>query len=50
MGGQAEFLRAPWADFNALRLPEDAEEKVRLMRRRKLKAAITAGACNAVTW
>src|SRR5579875_1221859 len=26
-GGQAEFLRVPWADFNALRLPEDAEEK-----------------------
>jgi len=25
-GGQAEFLRVPWADFNALRLPEDAEE------------------------
>jgi glutathione-independent formaldehyde dehydrogenase len=26
-GGQAEMLRVPWADFNALRLPEDAEEK-----------------------
>jgi threonine dehydrogenase-like Zn-dependent dehydrogenase len=26
-GGQAEFLRVPWADFNALRLPDDAEEK-----------------------
>jgi glutathione-independent formaldehyde dehydrogenase len=26
-GGQAELLRVPWADFNALRLPEDAEEK-----------------------
>ena len=26
-GGQAEYLRVPWADFNALRLPEDAEEK-----------------------
>jgi threonine dehydrogenase-like Zn-dependent dehydrogenase len=26
-GGQAEFLRVPWADFNALRLPEDAEDK-----------------------
>lgn len=25
-GGQAEYLRVPWADFNALRLPEDAEE------------------------
>jgi threonine dehydrogenase-like Zn-dependent dehydrogenase len=26
-GGQAEYLRVPWADFNALRLPGDAEEK-----------------------
>jgi glutathione-independent formaldehyde dehydrogenase len=26
-GGQAEYLRVPWADFNALRLPDDAEEK-----------------------
>jgi glutathione-independent formaldehyde dehydrogenase len=26
-GGQAELLRVPWADFNCLRLPEDAEEK-----------------------
>ena len=26
-GGQAEYLRVPWADHNALRLPEDAEEK-----------------------
>jgi threonine dehydrogenase-like Zn-dependent dehydrogenase len=26
-GGQAELLRVPWADFNALRLPEDAREK-----------------------
>jgi glutathione-independent formaldehyde dehydrogenase len=26
-GGQAEYLRVPWADFNALRLPEDAEEQ-----------------------
>jgi glutathione-independent formaldehyde dehydrogenase len=26
-GGQAEYLRVPWADFNALRLPEDAEDK-----------------------
>ena len=26
-GGQAEYLRVPWADFNALRLPADAEEK-----------------------
>jgi glutathione-independent formaldehyde dehydrogenase len=26
-GGQAEMLRVPWADFNPLRLPEDAEEK-----------------------
>ncbi|GHG62536.1 glutathione-independent formaldehyde dehydrogenase [Comamonas sp. JC664] len=26
-GGQAEYLRVPWADFNCLRLPEDAEEK-----------------------
>ena len=26
-GGQAEFLRVPYADFNCLRLPRDAEEK-----------------------
>jgi glutathione-independent formaldehyde dehydrogenase len=26
-GGQAEFLRVPYADFNCLILPEDAEEK-----------------------
>ncbi len=26
-GGQAEFLRVPYGDFNCLRLPEDAEEK-----------------------
>lgn len=26
-GGQAEYLRVPWADFNALRLPDDGEEK-----------------------
>ncbi len=26
-GGQAELLRVPWADFNCLRLPEDAHEK-----------------------
>jgi glutathione-independent formaldehyde dehydrogenase len=26
-GGQAEYLRVPWGDFNCLRLPEDAEEK-----------------------
>ncbi len=26
-GGQAEFLRVPWADFNALRLPEGAEHE-----------------------
>jgi glutathione-independent formaldehyde dehydrogenase len=26
-GGQAEYLRVPWADFNCLRLPEDAREK-----------------------
>ncbi|MGH4025255.1 MAG: glutathione-independent formaldehyde dehydrogenase [Pseudonocardiaceae bacterium] len=26
-GGQAELLRVPFADFNCLRLPEDAEEK-----------------------
>ena len=25
-GGQAELLRVPWADFNCLRLPEDARE------------------------
>src|SRR5262252_6732615 len=26
-GGQAEFLRVPFADFNCLRLPDDAKEK-----------------------
>jgi len=26
-GGQAEYLRVPWADFNCLRLPEDATDK-----------------------
>ncbi|SDJ47702.1 Threonine dehydrogenase [Frankineae bacterium MT45] len=26
-GGQAELLRVPFADFNALQLPEDSEEK-----------------------
>ena len=26
-GGQAEMLRVPFADFNCLKLPEDAEEK-----------------------
>ena len=26
-GGQAEFLRVPYADFNCLRLPRDAEQK-----------------------
>ncbi|MGZ4296312.1 MAG: glutathione-independent formaldehyde dehydrogenase [Solirubrobacteraceae bacterium] len=26
-GGQAEYLRVPWGDFNCLRLPEDAHEK-----------------------
>jgi glutathione-independent formaldehyde dehydrogenase len=26
-GGQAEYLRVPWADFNCLVLPEDAREK-----------------------
>ena len=26
-GGQAEFLRVPWGDFNCLRLGEDAEER-----------------------
>jgi glutathione-independent formaldehyde dehydrogenase len=26
-GGQAELLRIPWADFNCLRLPEDARAK-----------------------
>lgn len=26
-GGQAEFLRVPYADFNCLQLPEDAEKK-----------------------
>src|ERR1700748_813452 len=26
-GGQAELLRVPYADFNCLRLPEDADEK-----------------------
>jgi glutathione-independent formaldehyde dehydrogenase len=28
-GGQAEFLRVPYADFNCLQLPTDAEEKER---------------------
>ena len=26
-GGQAEYLRVPYGDFNCLKLPEDAEEK-----------------------
>jgi threonine dehydrogenase-like Zn-dependent dehydrogenase len=26
-GGQAEYLRVPWADFMSLKLPPDAEEK-----------------------
>jgi glutathione-independent formaldehyde dehydrogenase len=26
-GGQAEYLRVPWADFNCLKLPPDAEQK-----------------------
>ncbi len=26
-GGQAEFLRVPYADFNCLKLPDDAKEK-----------------------
>jgi len=26
-GGQAEYLRVPFADFNCLKLPEDAREK-----------------------
>jgi threonine dehydrogenase-like Zn-dependent dehydrogenase len=26
-GGQADYLCVPWADFNCLKLPEDAEEK-----------------------
>ena len=26
-GGQAEYLRRPWGDFNCLRLPEEAGEK-----------------------
>lgn len=26
-GGQAEYLRVPFADFNCLKLPEDAQEK-----------------------
>jgi glutathione-independent formaldehyde dehydrogenase len=26
-GGQAEYLRVPYADFNCLKLPDDAEEK-----------------------
>ena len=26
-GGQAEYLRVPYADFNCLRLPDDAEDK-----------------------
>lgn len=27
IGGQAEYLRVPWGDFQCLRLPEDAREK-----------------------
>lgn len=27
VGGQAEYLRVPWGDFQRLRLPEDAREK-----------------------
>jgi hypothetical protein len=27
-GGQAEYLRVPYGDFNCLRLPEDAREKL----------------------
>jgi glutathione-independent formaldehyde dehydrogenase len=26
-GGQAEYLRVPWADFDCLKLPEDAQSK-----------------------
>jgi len=26
-GGQAEYLRVPYADFNCLKLPDDAQEK-----------------------
>src|SRR6201746_1473001 len=26
-GGQAEYLRVPWGDFQCLRLPEDSDEK-----------------------
>jgi len=26
-GGQAEYLRVPYADFNGLQLPKDADEK-----------------------
>jgi threonine dehydrogenase-like Zn-dependent dehydrogenase len=26
-GGQAEYLRVPYGDFNCLKLPDDAEEK-----------------------
>ena len=26
-GGQAQYLRVPYADFNCLKLPEDADEK-----------------------
>ena len=28
-GGQAEYLRVPYADFNCLKLPEDAQQKER---------------------
>ena len=28
LGHEAEYLLVPWADFNCLRLPEDAEEKL----------------------
>ncbi|GAB3712617.1 alcohol dehydrogenase catalytic domain-containing protein [Nocardiopsis oceani] len=27
IGGQAEYLRVPWGDFQCLRLPEDARDK-----------------------
>ena len=26
-GGQAQYLRVPWADFNCLRLPDDARRR-----------------------
>lgn len=37
-GGQAEYLRVPYADFNCLKLPDDAQEKEKSPQRGKVKA------------